>query len=77
MTSVQRAHRVNDVARLLLAFLAQGGAAGHSGDLLDKFCATKSIDRTEAEVALSVLMNQGRVVANREMQLRPKEAAAA
>lgn len=76
MTSKQRAHRVSDVASLLLSFLTKMGGSSDSGDLLRNFCKAHTVDITEAELALSMLMNQRRVEANREMKLQNAQAAA-
>lgn len=71
MTSSERASRSGDRAEHLLKFLAAFQGARQPGAVLQAFCRAHGLSRTDGEVALSVLLNQGKVVVTREMELEP------
>jgi hypothetical protein len=76
MTAADRARQINTVSGELLAYLREHGTPTSAGDLLRRYCQEHGIDLALAEVALSLLLNQRLVVANRDMQLTASKEAA-
>jgi len=77
MTSRERAQSVVKISQEMLQFLHEQNQATDAATLVREFCKTKHIGLTDAEVALSLLLNQGDVVADREMQIEQNAARAA
>lgn len=77
MTSTERAASVVCISKEMLEFLSARNQPTEASNLIREFCKAKSISLTEAEVALSLLLNQGDVFADREMKLEQHAAQAA
>jgi hypothetical protein len=77
MTSTERAASVVEISGQMLQFLRDRNQATDAATLVREFCKAKSIGLTEAEVALSLLLNQGNVFADREMKIEQYAAQAA
>jgi hypothetical protein len=77
MTSTERAASVVEISRKMLKFLRDRNQATDASTLIREFCKAKSVGLTEAEIALSLLLNQGDVFADREMKLEQHAAQAA
>ena len=77
MTSQQRASRVTGIADQLFSYLDQGRGPVPAGALLRNFCRDTKTPASDAEIALSMLINQQRVRVNREMKLEASHSATA
>lgn len=77
MTSIERAASVVEISGQMLAFLRDRNQATDAATLIREFCKAEGIGLTEAEVALSLLLNQGHVFADREMKIEQQPAQAA
>lgn len=77
MTSTERAASVVEISGLMLQFLRARNQAMDAESLIREFCKANGTSRTEAEVALSLLLNQGDVFADREMKIEQHAPQAA
>jgi hypothetical protein len=77
MTSMERAKSVVEISRQMLAFLRDRNQATDAATLIREFCKAKGLASTDAEVAFSLLLNQGDVFADREMNIEQHTPQAA
>lgn len=78
MTANDRAQMSVTLSEQIAEFLQQQGKALDAGTLVQRFCdANDDVSLTAAEVALSLLLNQRRVIIDDDMLLESKVAEAA
>lgn len=77
MTAKDRADFFLALSARILTFLAGNGGQMDAGTLVRSFCKAEEVEVTDAEVALSLLLNQGEIIADREMKLERAPAIAA
>ena len=68
--------KVTQVSEQLREYVSEHSSHTSAGTLVGGFCSQHKVDRPLAEMALAVLLNQGRVEADRDFRLVPKDSAA-
>ncbi|NJS38730.1 MAG: hypothetical protein HC783_06630 [Rhodobacteraceae bacterium] len=69
MTAKDRADQTVALSMLIFEFLAKRGQPMDAGTLVREFCEQERVARADAEVALSMLLNQRAVVVGGDMRL--------
>lgn len=77
MTAKDRAALSVALSERISHFLASQGQPMDAGDLVREFCSSNHVALADAEVALSLLLNQRSVVVGGDMRLEPKVRVAA
>lgn len=77
MTSIERAASVVQISNEMLAFLRGRDQATDAATLIREFCKATGTGSTEAEIAFSLLLNQGEIFADREMNIEQHAPQAA
>jgi hypothetical protein len=77
MTGKDRANQWVALSVDMADFLASTGRPMDAGSLVSKFCKERRVALADAEVALSILLNQRSVVVDREMRLESRGRVAA
>ena len=70
MTKQERVRSVTNVSREMRDFLAQRSSAMDAKALIREYCSERTVDPILAEIALTQLLNQGKVETNRELQVQ-------
>ncbi|WP_306755259.1 hypothetical protein [Paracoccus actinidiae] len=77
MTSRDRASLSVELSERLAVFFDRAGGSLEAGDLVRQFCNSEGAKLADAEIALSLLLNQHRLVVAEDMKLESALAHAA